>query len=243
MPSRRAPSHVLAVPFREYNCLPLMGNPGMPDSATGFQLLSRPEEAGRNFVLALFRLSNSLSAGRAQNIILVEYPDPDFSPIQVHCISLKEPADLTRKDTARGEKTAPTGARMVTAGVLRKGNLVLLARRRGDQTLAGYWEFPGGKVRRGESPEMCLERELREELALKCRVGEKIAESAYVYEHGAFAIVAFEAEILGGTLELSVHDMAQWVDSADLLSYRLAPADIPIAMAVQGQGAEADERS
>jgi len=118
---------------------------------------------------------------------------------------------------------------VVTAAVLRRGNTVLLTRRAAGEKLAGYWEFPGGKVHAGETPEACLARELEEELSLTCSIGEKISESDYRYEHGAFVIEAYEAEIQSGTLQLRVHDRAEWVDLAALLNYTLAPADIPIA--------------
>ncbi len=113
---------------------------------------------------------------------------------------------------------------------------MLLTRRAEGEKLAGYWEFPGGKVHEGETPEACLARELLEELALECAIGEKVAASEYHYDHGAFEIVAYEAEIISGTLTLSVHDRADWVPIASLLDYPLAPADIPIARCIQTRG-------
>lgn len=131
--------------------------------------------------------------------------------------------------------------RWVTAAILRQGRKVLLTRRAQGQKLAGYWEFPGGKVRPGETPESCLARELEEELSLHCQVGSKVAECEYAYDHGEFVVVAYEAEIRAGHLTLSVHDQARWVDMEDLLTYRLAPADIPIATAVKNRHAISSE--
>jgi len=122
---------------------------------------------------------------------------------------------------------------IVTAAILQRGNEVLLTRRAQGEKLAGLWEFPGGKVHDNETPQTCLARELREELSLTCSVGPKIAESDYHYEHGGFTILAYEAEIQSGTLTLAVHDKAEWVDVDKLLDYQLAPADVPIAEAVQ----------
>jgi len=114
---------------------------------------------------------------------------------------------------------------------------VLLTRRAEGEKLAGCWEFPGGKVQEGETPEACLARELREELTLECTIGARVAASEYHYDHGAFEIVAYEAEIVSGTLTLSVHDQAEWVPIASLLDYLLAPADIPIARGIRaGEG-------
>lgn len=62
-----------------------------------------------------------------------------------------------------------------------------------------------------------------------------MAESDYHYDHGSFRIVAYEAEIQSGEIVLSVHDKAEWVDAGSLLTFNLAPADVPIAEVV-GEG-------
>ena len=130
--------------------------------------------------------------------------------------------------------------KLVTAVILRRGTTVLLTRRAEGEKLAGYWEFPGGKVHKGESPEECLARELQEELSLFCSIGAKVAESEYRYEHGAFTILAYEAEIMSGALQLTVHDQAEWVEIGELLDRKLAPADIPIAQALQSEAGNRD---
>ena len=122
--------------------------------------------------------------------------------------------------------------RTVTAAVARQGKTVLLARRGPDQKLAGYWEFPGGKVDKGETLQACLERELREELGVQARAGEVLCESTYRYDHGEFRLVALAVTLPSAKFKLSVHDRAEWVPLSSLLGYRLAPADIPIAKKV-----------
>jgi 8-oxo-dGTP diphosphatase len=120
--------------------------------------------------------------------------------------------------------------RVVTAGVLRNADGALLLVRRGpEESLSGYWEFPGGKVELDESEHECLQRELKEELAIDVAVGEFIAENHYVYEHGEFLLKAFQVRHIRGELALRVHDELAWVNPTELTSYRLAPADIPIA--------------
>jgi mutator protein MutT len=81
--------------------------------------------------------------------------------------------------------------RVVTAAIIRKNGSVLLARRAPEEKLGGFWEFPGGKVENGETPEECLARELAEELGILARIGEKCAESLHQYDHGNFRIVAY----------------------------------------------------
>ena len=117
----------------------------------------------------------------------------------------------------------------VTAAIIRRGDSVLLARRQPGQKLAGSWEFPGGKVEEGESLAACLQREIAEELGVQVEVGEVVATSDYVYAHGAIRLVAMATSILGGELQPTVHDQLIWVPVGQLLHYRLAPADIPIA--------------
>ena len=97
------------------------------------------------------------------------------------------------------------------------------------QKLEGYWEFPGGKVETNETPQHCLERELVEELSIKSKAGKIILESIYKYEHGTIKLLGIETELFEEKIKLSVHDKIQWVQIGDLLNYKLAPADIPIA--------------
>ena len=123
----------------------------------------------------------------------------------------------------------------VTAAIIRRDNRVLLTRRAAGEKLAGSWEFPGGKVHDGETPEECLARELKEELSLVCLIGRKVAESEYHYEHGSFVILAYEAEIESGAMKLSVHDRAEWVHIDELPAHPLAPADVAIAEEIQRQ--------
>ncbi|MEI6377066.1 MAG: (deoxy)nucleoside triphosphate pyrophosphohydrolase [bacterium] len=119
--------------------------------------------------------------------------------------------------------------RLVTAAIIQKENTVLLARRGPGSTLSGFWEFPGGKVEEGETPEQCLIRELEEELNISCRVEGLLCESIYTYDHGCFKILALHTEWIRGDLSLKDHDEVRFVPIKDLYDYRLLPADIPIA--------------
>lgn len=122
----------------------------------------------------------------------------------------------------------------VTAAILRRGDEVLLCRRTRPAYLAGKWEFPGGKVEAGESPAACLSRELTEELGIEAEVGDHITTHVHHYEALSVELIAFEVTFGGGELRLSdTHDRASWVAPAELLDWDLAPADVPIARAVQ----------
>ncbi len=117
----------------------------------------------------------------------------------------------------------------VTAAIIIRDGKVLVCRRAAGEKLAGFWEFPGGKLEDGETLRQCLERELLEELGVRARAGETIGRSIYCYDHGEFELVGMRAELLDADINLAVHDSAQWASPDELLTYKLAPADIPLA--------------
>jgi 8-oxo-dGTP diphosphatase len=121
----------------------------------------------------------------------------------------------------------------VAAAIIRRNGLVLLARRSPEENLGGFWEFPGGKVENGETPEECLARELYEELGILTRIGEKFAESLHQYDHGNFRILAYLVDCIGGNPRPNVHDRLEWVEIDDIAGYQLLPADIPILVSLQ----------
>lgn len=125
------------------------------------------------------------------------------------------------------------GPSVVTAAVFMKGQAVLLMRRAPGQKLAGKWEFPGGKMEDGETPQSCLRRELKEELDVVVEVGRHVCDSLYTYPSGSILLKAFFVELRTGDIHLHVHDEMQWVNYMDLLSFELAPADIEIVKKVQ----------
>lgn len=128
--------------------------------------------------------------------------------------------------------------KLVTAAIIYKGNTVLITRRGSKEKLAGYWEFPGGKIEEGETPQECLQRELFEELGVRAKADKIIAESEYHYEHGSFRLLAMLTSIEEDTFSLKVHDKVEWVPLQYLLQYKLAPADIPIARVIMERNGE-----
>jgi 8-oxo-dGTP diphosphatase len=116
--------------------------------------------------------------------------------------------------------------------------MVVLTRRHPNEKLPGYWEFPGGKVEEGETPQECLERELCEELGIVSKAGKIIAVSEYHYSHGSFRLLAIMTTLKDKNFSLSVHDRVEWVPIASLLEYKLAPADIPIAKVIMEKNNE-----
>lgn len=116
----------------------------------------------------------------------------------------------------------------VTAAIIRKNGRILAARKKEGTHLAGFWEFPGGKVEENESPEHCLARELREELGIDAKIGSFFAQSCYDYGIKSIQLLAFLADCNDDTLTLCDHDRVQWLEPGELGSLKWAPADQPI---------------
>ena len=78
----------------------------------------------------------------------------------------------------------------VVAGIIERDGLILIAQRKPGDRLAHQWEFPGGKVEPGETPEQALVRELREEFAVETEVGAYVGRSVFAYEHVTVELLA-----------------------------------------------------
>ena len=116
----------------------------------------------------------------------------------------------------------------VTAAIIEKEGRVLAARRRAGSHLAGYWEFPGGKLEEGETPEVCLRRELTEEFKIDSNIGLFVGESIYDYGTKVIRLMAYMVEHIEGEFELIDHDEMRWLSLDELNEVNWAPADIPL---------------
>ena len=123
----------------------------------------------------------------------------------------------------------------VTAAIVLRGSQVLIAKRKAGGPLGGLWEFPGGKVEPGETPEECLARELEEELGVAAEVGRFVTSSQFTYDDREIELLAYEVELGSGPFVLTSHDEVRWVSPAELLDLELAPADVPIAQILRGR--------
>ena len=117
----------------------------------------------------------------------------------------------------------------VVAGVIEKGDRVLIAQRKAGSKMAFKWEFPGGKVERGESPVQSLERELFEEFEIQADIGTLIGESIFDYGDVSIKLTAYKVSSFAGDFKLKDHEQIKWADPGDLSTYDLTDADIPIA--------------
>jgi 8-oxo-dGTP diphosphatase len=115
----------------------------------------------------------------------------------------------------------------VTAAILIVNGRILIAKRRFGDRLAEKWEFPGGKVEDGETPEQCLRREMQEEFQIEVSIGQFLGESIYHYEHGSIRLLAYRTYWEGGEIISKAHEEYQWASQDQLKDYDFAPADIP----------------
>ncbi|MCC8163955.1 MAG: (deoxy)nucleoside triphosphate pyrophosphohydrolase [Lachnospiraceae bacterium] len=115
----------------------------------------------------------------------------------------------------------------VVAAVIRHENKIF-ATQRGYGEFKDGWEFPGGKVEPGETPEEALVREIREELDTDIAVGERIARIEYDYPAFHLSMDCFWAEVLSGDLVLREHEAARWLTKEELYSVDWLPADLEL---------------
>jgi 8-oxo-dGTP diphosphatase len=108
---------------------------------------------------------------------------------------------------------------------------VLIALRKAGKHMGRKWEFPGGKIHPGESPEECLRRELAEELDIEARIGSLVATARYSNAEVGIdlEILLYRAEYLSGTFTLRDHEALAWVEPGKLQSYDLTDSDRELA--------------
>ena len=116
----------------------------------------------------------------------------------------------------------------VTAAIIQKHSRYLIAKRKVGSHLAGHWEFPGGKIEEGETPEACLERELGEEFEIKVSIGDFLHETIYDYGEKVIHLMGYFTDYISGEFQLNDHDEIAWVSLEEFDQYLLAPADVPI---------------
>lgn len=113
----------------------------------------------------------------------------------------------------------------VVAGFLRKGNQVLVGQRPENHSLAGLWEFPGGKIEAGETPEVALARELSEELGIEAEVGELKFAATHSYGEVNILILFFEILYWKGEPKAKHHLMLEWINPEDLTKRAIPEAN------------------
>ena len=104
----------------------------------------------------------------------------------------------------------------VVAGFLRKDGKILIGQRPENHSLAGQWEFPGGKIEPGETPEEALARELSEELGIEAKIGELKLACTHSYGDVGILILFFEVNFWKGEPKAMHHMMLEWIYPSQL---------------------------
>ena len=115
----------------------------------------------------------------------------------------------------------------VVAAAIGKDGKIFCAQRPEGKSLGGFWEFPGGKLEAGESPEQALIREIQEELNSEIEIISFVNEASYDYDFGTVVMKTFHAKLLSGKLELLEHQNSTWLAPHELKSLNWAPVDRP----------------
>ena len=127
----------------------------------------------------------------------------------------------------------------VACAIIERGGLVLATQRSAAMSLPLKWEFPGGKIRQGESPAGCLRRELLEELGIEAPVIEALAPSTHRYASFTVTLHPFRCGEPSGPITLHEHAALAWVAPGDLPSLDWAEADLPVIAAYRARVAAA----
>lgn len=115
----------------------------------------------------------------------------------------------------------------VVGAVIVRDGTIFSARRGPKMSLPGLWEFPGGKIEAGETPEEALAREVKEELLCSIQIGEHIETTQHEYDFGVVNLTTYFATLTGNEPELTEHAEQRWIPVAKLNSVDWAPADVP----------------
>lgn len=116
---------------------------------------------------------------------------------------------------------------VVVAAIIARGGQLLACQRSRKSRFALKWEFPGGKVQQGETPQAALERELREELGVQARIGMEIFRTEYKYAQmrEAVELIFFEAFVEAAAIQNLIFEKVEWVDPANLAEIDFLEAD------------------
>ena len=116
----------------------------------------------------------------------------------------------------------------VVCGIIYKDDKILLTRRKKGKSLEGFWEFPGGKVERGETDTAALKRELKEELGLEISELYYFSENKHDYNTFSIHLVAYKCKALDTPGKMVDHDKFEWVRVNEIGNFNLAGADRPL---------------
>jgi A/G-specific adenine glycosylase len=160
-------------------------------------------------------------------------PSCHACPLSTYCLAWAR--NLQADRPVRGKRrTQPH--HQVASGVVRQRDKVLIGRRPQGGLLGGLWEFPGGRLEPGETPEECLRRELREELAIEVQVGASIGIYNHAYTHFRITLHAFECRLKDGQPMPRFHSELRWAEVDRLGAFPMGKIHRTIAQRLANEG-------
>lgn len=124
---------------------------------------------------------------------------------------------------------------VVVGAVILSAEGKIFATKRGEKmSLPGLWEFPGGKIEAGETPQQALVREVQEELGAHVEVGEFVTTTDHEYDFGIVSLSTYRCELVSGTPTISEHSDSIWIEPNRLDELEWAPADVPAVEILMG---------
>ena len=121
----------------------------------------------------------------------------------------------------------------VVAAIIHDGEGRIFATQRGYGDFKDWWEFPGGKMEAGETPEEALVREIREELSAEISVDEFLCTIDYDYPNFHLTMHCFLCSLIGEALHLNEHEAAKWLTKNELDSVKWLPADLIVVQTIK----------
>jgi 8-oxo-dGTP diphosphatase len=116
----------------------------------------------------------------------------------------------------------------VACAIIEQEGTVLAAQRSASTSLPLKWEFPGGKIEAGETPEECLHRELREELGVNVFIGTALSEATHSYPDFTVTLYPFTCRLAGDTITMHEHHDLKWIEPQRMPELDWAAADLPV---------------
>ena len=108
-------------------------------------------------------------------------------------------------------------------------NKVLAVKRNADRLVGGMWEFPGGKIEKGETPQEAAKRELKEEFHDEVQIGPQLDETvSYEYDFGIVKLTVFFAKLLTNNFDIVAQSEVEWLSADEVQKLTWAPADAPL---------------
>lgn len=125
----------------------------------------------------------------------------------------------------------------VVGAIIRHEGKLLAAKRAHNRVLGGYWEFPGGKIEPGETPEAALQREIREEFGAESTVGAKfLVDGDAVLDFGEVLLHVYDVQLDTPVAKTIAHDELRYVNADEAAQLQWAPSDVPVIKALIAEG-------